>query len=144
MKSLMELRLKTAVEKTCKDKPCLWSFSVKRVKERKGIDLGIKAGKNRRPGITTGNQYIYRIVFLTTKNNGQPKVDLSYCRKKEKLCSEVEWVNYPRVFITKSGKRVFRFPKEDFLDAEKPLAEFCSDCDREIFYSLKEVLPNEP
>ena len=142
MENFQKFILVTAAEELCQKKPCLWSFSVKRVKERKGIDLGIKAGRSRRPGITVWNRYTYKVVFLTTKNNGQPKVDLSYCKKKEKLCSEDKWADSPRIFITRNGKRIFRFLKTDFLDTEKPLALFCSDCEREIFYSLKEVFPD--
>ena len=144
MGNFLKFALKTAAEDLCQRKPCLWSFSVKRVKERKGIDLGIKAERNRRPGITVWNRYIYKVVFLTRKNNGQPRVDLSYCKRKEKLCSEDKWTDSPRIFITRTGKRIFRFLKADFLDTEKPLAMFCSDCDKEIFYSLKEVFPDEP
>lgn len=129
MGNFQKFILETAAEDLCQKKPCLWSFSVKRVWERKGIDLGIKAGRNRRPGITLWNRYIYRVIFLTTKYNGQPKVDLSYCKNKEERCSETKWENSSRIFITRKGKRVFWFLKSDFLNFEKPLAEFCSDCE---------------
>ena len=144
MKSLMELRLETAAKKTCQKEPCLWSFNVKRVKERKDIDLGIKAGRNRRPGITVWNRYTYRVVFLTTKNNGQPKVDLNYCKRKEERCAEMKWKNSSRIFITKDRKRVFYFLIHDFLNTKKPLAEFCAKCDKEILNFLEEVFSNEP
>ena len=144
MGSFEAFLIKNAAESICKDRPCLWLFSVKRVWERKGIDLGIKANRSKRPGITVWSNLVYKVIFLTGKNNGQPKVDLNYCKRKEKLCSEMSWKSLPRIFITREGKKIFRFPKTDFLDTEKPLAEFCSDCEKEIFYSLKEVFSDEP
>ncbi len=144
MENFQKFILVTATEEFCQKKPCLWSFSVKRVKERKNIDLGIKAGRNRRPGITVWNRYTYKVVFLTTKNNGQPKVDLSYCKRKEERCAEMKWKNSSRIFITNDRKRIFYFPIYDFLNTEKPLAEFCAGCDKEILNYLKEVFSNEP
>lgn len=132
MVSFQEFLIKNSAENLCKDKPCLWLFSVRRVLERKGLDLGIRANRSKRPGITVWSGFIYKVIFLTGKNNGQPRIDLSYCKKKEKLCSEMDWKRFSRIFISKEGKKEFRFPQVDFLYTEKPLAEFCSDCEKEV------------
>lgn len=132
---LQELFREEAIN-VCKDKPCLWKFYVRPTSEALGISLGIEADRAERPGITFSffrSSGTYKAIFLTTKSNGQPKVNLELCHS---FCDNMRR-EPARVFV-RNGRRLFRIPKIIFQDSK--FCEFCSVCEKELSFWIEEVL----
>jgi len=123
--------------KLCQETPCLWEFEVEKSFQALSIDLGIKSQRALRPAITLEflrNTRRFKVLFLTTRENGEPIIDLSLCSQK---CDGFKnWKDKARVF-RKKGKRVFKLPSIVFTDEK--LVRFCSTCQKE----LKKRLENE-